>query len=53
MYGRPIAPVVLCVILVIGVLMHTIGLLDAAATPFTVIVPLAFTEPQTPDNGIL
>jgi hypothetical protein len=35
--------------------MHNVGLLDAAATVLsgvTVIVPVAFTVPQPPVNGI-
>ena len=52
----PVAPVVVCVILVNGVLMQSVGVLDAVpATLFglTVIVPVAFTVPQPPVNGIL
>ena len=52
----PVAPVVLCVMLVNAVLMHNVGVLDAALTVFagvTIIVPVAFTEPQPPVNGML
>ena len=52
----PVAPVVLCVMLVNAVLMHKVGVLDAALTVLlgiTVIVPVAFTEPQPPVNGML
>ena len=51
----PVAPVVLCVILVNGVLVHKVGVLEAALTVnigFTVIVPVAFTEPHPPVKGI-
>ena len=47
----PEAPVV-CVILVNGVLIHSVGVLDAALTPFTVIVPVAFSVEQPPVNPI-
>ncbi len=52
----PVAPVVVCVIDVKAVLIHKVGVLDAAdAVMFavTVIVPVAFTVPQPPLNGIL
>ena len=51
----PVAPVVACVILVIAVLIHTVGVEDAAPAVLagvTVIVPVAFTVPQPPVNGI-
>ena len=51
----PVAPVVLCVILVNGVLIQSEGELEAALTVIagvTVIVPVAFTEPQPPVKGI-
>ena len=56
--GAPmlVAPVVLCVILVSAVLMHSVGVLDAAAAVMfgvTVIVPVAFTLPQPPVKGML
>ena len=52
----PVAPVVVCVIAVSAVLIHNVGVLDAAVTVLfgvTVIVPVAFTVPQPPDNGML
>ena len=52
----PVAPVVACVIFVNAVLIHKVGVLDAAPTVLsgvTVIVPVAFTEPQPPVNGML
>ena len=52
----PVAPVVVCVIAVSAVLIHNVGVLDAALTVLlgvTVIVPVAFTVPQPPDNGML
>ena len=55
----PVAPVVACVILVKAVLIHKVGVLDAAPAVLagvgvTVIVPVALTEePQPPVNGML
>ena len=53
----PVAPVVACVILVNAVLIHKVGVLDAAPAVLvriTVIVPVALTEePQPPVNGML
>ena len=52
----PVAPVVVCVMLVKAVLMQRVGVEDAAPTVFaavTVIVPVAFTLPQPPVKGIL
>ena len=52
----PVAPVVVWVIAVNGVLIHKVGVLDAALTVLagvTVMVPVAFTLPQPPVNGIL
>ena len=52
----PVAPVVVWVIAVSAVLIHTVGVLDAALTVLagvTVIVPVAFTVPQPPDKGML
>ena len=52
----PVAPVVVCVMLVNAVLIQSVGVEEAALTEFidvTVIVPVAFTEPQPPVNGIL
>ncbi len=51
----PVAPVVVCVIAVKGVFMHNVGVDDAAVTvlfALTVIVPVAFTVPHPPVNGI-
>ena len=52
----PVAPVVLWVIFVKAVLIHKVGVEDAASTVLatvTVMVPVAFTVPQPPVNGIL
>ena len=52
----PVAPVVACVILVNAVLIHKVGVLDATPAVLagvTVIVPVAFTVPQPPVNGML
>ena len=52
----PVAPVVACVILVNGVLIHSVGVDDAAPAVLaavTVIVPVAFTVPHPPVNGML
>ena len=52
----PVAPVVVCVMAVNAVLMHNVGVLDAALTVLfgvTMMVPVAFTEPQPPVNGML
>jgi len=55
----PVAPVVACVILVKAVLIHSVGVLDAAPAVLagvgvTVIVPVALTEePHPPVNGML
>jgi hypothetical protein len=51
----PVAPVVVWVIAVNGVLMHNVGVEEAAVTvlfALTVIVPVAFTAPHPPVNGI-
>jgi hypothetical protein len=50
----PVALVVVWVILVNGVLIHKVGVLDAALAVFvfTVIVPVAFALPQ-PINGMV
>ena len=52
----PVAPVVVRVMFVSGVLIHRLG--DDEATPavlfgVTIIVPVAFTVPQPPVNGML
>ena len=52
----PVAPVVAWVISVNKVLIHKVGVLDpapAVLSAVTVIVPVAFTLPQPPVNGIL
>ena len=53
----PVAPVVAWVILVNAVLIHKVGVLDAAPAVLaevTVIVPVALTEePHPPVNGML
>ena len=52
----PVAPVVECVMLVNAVLIHKVGLELAAPAVLagvTVIVPVAFTLPQPPVNGML
>ena len=52
----PVAPEVVCVKAVKAELIQSIGALEAALTVLfgvTVIVPVAFTVPQPPDNGML
>ena len=52
----PVAPVVAKVIFVNTLLIHNVGVdegLPAVLAAVTVIVPVAFTEPQPPNNGIL
>ena len=52
----PVAPVVVWVIAVNAVLIHKVGVLEAAPAVLagsTVIVPVAFTEPQPPVNGMV
>ena len=52
----PVAPVVVCVILVKAVLIHNVGVDEAVPAVFaavTVIVPVVFTLPQPPVKGIL
>ena len=52
----PVAPVVVCVIAVIAVLIHTGKELEAVDTVLfgsTIIVPVAFTVLQPPVNGML
>ena len=51
----PVAPVVEWVISVNAVLIHNVGVLDATPavlSAVTVIVPVAFTLPHPPVNGI-
>ena len=52
----PVAPVVVCVMFVNAVLIHNVG--DELAAPavlagVTMIVPVAFTLPHPPLNGML
>ena len=52
----PVAPVVACVISINAVLMHNVGVDEAAPAVLagvTVIVPVAFTLPHPPVNGIV
>ena len=52
----PVATVVAWVIFVNAVLIHKVGVLDAAPAVLsgvTVMVPVAFTVPQPPVNGML
>ena len=52
----PVAPVVVCVILGNAVLIHIVGVIGAGVTVLfavTVIIPVAFTLPQPPVNGML
>ena len=52
----PVAPVVVCVILVSAVLTQTVGVDEAAPTVLagvTVIVPVALTVPQPPVRAML
>ena len=52
----PVAIVVVWVIAVNGVLIHRVGVDDAAPAVLfavTVIVPVAFTVPQPPVNGMV
>ena len=51
----PVAPMVVCVILVSAVLMHKLGVEEAAPailSGVTVIVPVAFTVPHPPVRGM-
>jgi len=52
----PVAPVVVCVIAVSGVLIQSVGVDEAALIVLlvmTVIVPVAFAVPHPPVNGML
>ena len=52
----PVAPVVVIVIAVSAVLIHNVGVEEGALAVLigvTVIVPIAFTLPQPPVNGML
>ena len=51
----PVAPVVVCVILVSAVLIQSVGVDEAALAVFaavTVMLPVAFTLPHPPVKGI-
>ena len=55
-FNIPVAPVVAIVIFVNAVLIHSVGVLDAALAVLaavTVIGPVAFTLPQPPVMGML
>jgi hypothetical protein len=52
----PVAPVVVCVMVPKDVLIHKVGVVEAALVVLSgviVIVPLADTVPQPPVNGML
>ena len=51
----PVAPVVVRVIFVSVVPIHRVGLLEAVpgVLMLTVMLPVAFTDPQPPVNGIM
>lgn len=52
----PVAPLVVWVMAVSAVLIHKVGVEDAPPTVLlgdTVMVPVAFTDPQPPVNGIV
>ena len=52
----PVAVVVVCVMSVNGVWIQSVGMVEASPTVLsgvTVIVPIAFTAPQPPVNGML
>ena len=52
----PVANVVVWVMFVKALLIHKVGVVDATEAVIaavTVIVPVAFTDPQPPDNGIV
>ena len=56
LFAIPVAPVVVCVILVIAVLIQTVGVDEgplAVLAAVTVIVPVALTAPQPPVKRIL
>ena len=55
-FDIPVAPMVVCVIFVNAVLIHSVGVLDAAPdvlAAVTVMVPVALTPPQPPVKGIV
>ena len=52
----PVAPVVMCVIAVSAVLIHSVGVEEAALAVLsgvTVIVPVALAVPQPPVSGMM
>ena len=52
----PVAPVVVCVILVKAVLIHSVGVEEPAPAVLfgvTTMIPVAFTVPQPPIRGIV
>ena len=52
----PVAPVVVCVIAVNAVLIQSVGVAEGVVTVLsglTVMVPVAFTVPHPPVNGIV
>ena len=56
LFDMPVAPVVVCVMLVSTVLIHSVGEDEAALAVLfgvTMIVPVAFILPQPPVNGML
>ena len=55
-FDIPVAPVVVCVISVKIVLIHNVGVLEAAVAVLaavTVMVPVALTLPKPPVKGIV
>ena len=55
-FEMPVAPVMVWVIFVKAVPMHKVGVVEAAPAVLaavTIIVPVAFTLPQPPVNGIM
>ena len=55
-FAIPVAPVIACVIFVKAVPIHKVGVDEATAAVLaavTTIVPVAFSLPQPPVNGIL
>jgi hypothetical protein len=56
LFDIPVAPVVAIVMAVTAVLIHNVGIEEGVPAVFagvTVIVPVAFTLPQPPVNGML
>jgi hypothetical protein len=55
-FDIPVAPVVVCLISVKAVLIHKVGVLEAAVAVLaavTAMVPVAFTLPYPPVKGML